>query len=213
MSDAEEADIPQDNEKPKKFVFSGEPWERQEHVGESLKAFEAFALYRDQGSKRSTARVARELGKSKGLMDRWSSNWQWVRRVEEFEKNEERLYQAARHEQRRKMAERHAKTGELLQTAALTAMRKHYGQNFELVTPEMLKSGDMLKFIVEGAKLERIALGEPADIVEQQHTGGTPDNDRKPFIPLTHVGRIDDALALLEAARARAADESTRAAD
>ena len=55
------------------------PWERQK--GETPQAFEAFSIYRDMGSSRSTAKVGRKLGKSKNLMDRWSSRWEWVEPV------------------------------------------------------------------------------------------------------------------------------------
>ena len=48
-----------------------DPWERQPH--ESAKAYEAFCSYRDMGSSRSTAKVQQEIGKSKRLIDRWSS--------------------------------------------------------------------------------------------------------------------------------------------
>lgn len=203
----------QDNDKPAKFTFTGEPWQRQTSVGESPEAYEAFAKYRDMGRKRSLSKVGRELHKSTVLMARWSSRWQWVRRVEEYEKEQEREYQESLREQRREMAIRHAKQGAVLQTAALAALKKLFGERFENITAESMKAGDVLRFFTEGAKLERIALGEPAEIVEQQHTGGTADNDRKPFIPLTHAGRIDEALALLEAARVRAVNGADGSAD
>lgn len=49
--------------------------------GETNKAYSAFSVYLTAGSERSTARVAQELGKSKTLMDRWSSRHDWVRRA------------------------------------------------------------------------------------------------------------------------------------
>ena len=48
-----------------------ELWERQD--GETAQAFQAFAEYRDMGAERSLAKVAQKLGKSKPLMERWSS--------------------------------------------------------------------------------------------------------------------------------------------
>lgn len=55
-------------------------WERQER--ESPQAFQAFQIYLNFGVERSTAKVARTLGKSKCLIDRWSSRWKWVARVQ-----------------------------------------------------------------------------------------------------------------------------------
>ena len=60
-----------------------ELWERQ--VNEGRKAFAAFVVYRDMGEHRSTAKVAQALGKSKQLMDRWSSAWEWVLRVQAWD--------------------------------------------------------------------------------------------------------------------------------
>lgn len=59
------------------------PSERQPK--ESAAAFEAFRIYLEHGPARSTAKVGRQLGKSKTLMDRWSGRWEWQRRVREFE--------------------------------------------------------------------------------------------------------------------------------
>lgn len=62
-----------------------EPGPTECQKGESVVAFEAFRTYLEQGPSRSTARVAQALGKSKTLMDRWSSRWSWVDRVRAFE--------------------------------------------------------------------------------------------------------------------------------
>ena len=59
------------------------PWERQE--GESAKAFEAFTIYAGLGADRSLRAVAQQLGKSKTLMDRWSSTYGWVARAAEYD--------------------------------------------------------------------------------------------------------------------------------
>lgn len=62
------------------------PSERQ--PAETAKAFEAFRAYLEMGPARSTAKVARQLGKSKTLIDRWSSRWSWPDRVRRFESSE-----------------------------------------------------------------------------------------------------------------------------
>jgi hypothetical protein len=65
-----------------------EPWERQ--PGESPQAYEAFKTYRDQGSNRTTRAVAQELAKSRSLISRWSANNHWVRRVAQYERDQDR---------------------------------------------------------------------------------------------------------------------------
>ena len=185
-------------------TFIGEPWAQQPE--ESAQAFQAFAAYRDMGPKRSTAKVAQKLSKSKALMDRWSSRWRWVRRTEMYDLEQERQYQIDLREQRREMAKRHAQQAGNLQAVAIKVLKKKFGDDFSKITAKSLSNGELLRFILDAAKAERTALGEPETIQEQQITAGNADNDRKPFVPLTFAGRIDEALALLETARARAAD-------
>ena len=48
---------------------------------ESDKAFAAFSLYLSQGSERSLAKVAKKLSRSKVLMEKWSSKFDWGARV------------------------------------------------------------------------------------------------------------------------------------
>jgi hypothetical protein len=55
------------------------PWNRQ--PGETSKAYEAFSLYRDLGSERSTRRVSEQLAKSETLIKRWSGKYDWVARA------------------------------------------------------------------------------------------------------------------------------------
>lgn len=56
------------------------PFEQQPK--ESAKAFAAFSLYLSLGPERSMAAVGKELGKSEGLIERWSSKFDWPARVQ-----------------------------------------------------------------------------------------------------------------------------------
>src|SRR5438067_12957924 len=49
---------------------------------ESAKAFGAFSVYLSMGAERSLAEVGRKLGKSEGLMERWSRKFDWAGRVQ-----------------------------------------------------------------------------------------------------------------------------------
>lgn len=72
------------------------PWCRQQ--GESRLAFAAFELYRDGAARgaRSIRGVARELGKSRQLLERWSVRWRWVERCERYDSALDRLRVARR---------------------------------------------------------------------------------------------------------------------
>ncbi len=51
---------------------------------ESDKAFAAFSVYLSQGPERSLAKTAAKLGRSKVLMEKWSSKFEWPARVAAF---------------------------------------------------------------------------------------------------------------------------------
>ena len=55
--------------------------EFEQREKESDKAFAAFSLYLSMGAERSTREVGKRLRKSEGLIERWSSRWQWTERV------------------------------------------------------------------------------------------------------------------------------------
>ena len=81
------------------------PWDRQ--PGETTPAYAAFASYRDMGHSRSNAKVARELGKSVTIINRWSSQWRWVARTEAWDSMPGRETQAAFAEVAARIAAQH----------------------------------------------------------------------------------------------------------
>lgn len=88
-----------------------QPWDRQQ--GETEPAWHAFRTYLHQGPTRSLASVAQALGKSKTLMDRWSSRWRWVSRVEAYEQHAARDADEAFMRENRQRARRHAELAAL----------------------------------------------------------------------------------------------------
>ena len=58
--------------------------EFEQQAKESNKAFAAFALYLGMGSERSLRAVGEQLGKSEGLLQRWSSRYDWSGRVSAY---------------------------------------------------------------------------------------------------------------------------------
>lgn len=88
------------------------PWDRQ--PGESSPAYEAFRTYLDMGSERSTAHVARELGKSKTLTDRWSGQWDWVERARQWDSMPARKTEQAYEEMAADIAAQHRELSDKL---------------------------------------------------------------------------------------------------
>lgn len=137
------------------------PWERQK--GETPQAFEAFSIYRDMGSSRSTAKVGRKLGKSKNLMDRWSSRWEWVERARAYDNDLERQERAEAAKDLKEARKRQRKTGYFMQKKATEALDR--------LNVEDLDANAIIRLIVEGAKLERGNLLEEAGFLQPT---GTP---------------------------------------
>jgi hypothetical protein len=61
------------------------PWTRRED--ETDQAWEGFVTYRDMGTARSLAKVAREVGKSTPLMERWSRKHSWADRSAAYDRH------------------------------------------------------------------------------------------------------------------------------
>ena len=66
------------NQQDKPLPFDQQP-------NESTKAFAAFSEYLNMGAERSLAAVGKRLGKSEGLMERWSARFDWPGRVRAHE--------------------------------------------------------------------------------------------------------------------------------
>jgi hypothetical protein len=77
------------------------PWERR--PDESNPAWEAFASYRDMGSARSGAKVAKSLGKSIQLINGWSAKYDWVERSRAFDRHEDAVQVEAYKDQTKKI--------------------------------------------------------------------------------------------------------------
>ncbi len=130
---------------PKKTSDS-KPWERQQ--GESEKAFEAFALYRDMGTERSLRKVEQELGKSRTLMCRWSSKYQWCERAREYDNDKERQAKKEAEKGLRDMYARQTEIAMSVQTKALKALDR--------LDPDNMSAKDIREFIKMATDLERL---------------------------------------------------------
>lgn len=83
------------------------PFEQQPK--ETAKAFEAFTVYLELGPARSLAAVGKKLGKSEGLIERWSRRHHWGERVNEHAKHISALTRKAEVQVVNEFALEHAK--------------------------------------------------------------------------------------------------------
>lgn len=146
-----------------KATIPPEPWERQK--GESLKAFEAFATYRDMDG-RSLAKVGRTLGKSKALMERWSSTWEWQKRVAAWDAEQDRIARQNQIDEIKKMRKRH--------TDLATAMLVKAAKALQRIPEDEVKASDVSRLVETASKLERISRGDAGEVVEARDGGEAP---------------------------------------
>lgn len=122
-------------------------WERQS--GESEKAFEAFALYRDMGAERTLQAVADELQKSYTLIRRWKTTWKWKDRVIEFDNDKERQAKREAEKGLKEMYARQTKIAMQVQAKALKALDR--------LKPEKMSAKDIKEYIKMATELERLS--------------------------------------------------------
>lgn len=144
------------------------PWERQ--PDETPKAYEAFCIYRDlkdirdPESKRSLDLVVQEMGKSRTLFERWSSKYEWVKRVTAYDDEQERLVREEEEKQRikdiREMRKRHAKIANSMMLKAARAL--------DNIPEDEIKAGDISRMVDTASKLERISLGDVGEVIEER---------------------------------------------
>ena len=151
------------------------PWDQL--PGESAKAYRAFCAYRDLGPGRCLDQASRAYHqrqpppadgastahkpRASGTIRRWAERWNWKARAIAWD---QQLEQVKRQEQLtavREMAERHAREAMMLQNKAVERLRQ--------LRPEELKPRETLAYLIEAAKLERLARGEPTERVAEEH--------------------------------------------
>lgn len=141
-----------------------QPWERLR--GESAQAFQAFAKYRDLGVDRSLAKVAKELGKSTTIIERWSARDSWVLRVEAWDVEQDRLWRLQQLASRREVGKRQLRIANAMQAQLINALTK--------VDLSQLSPRDLGYWLEVSSKVQRQALGQADGRVELTGEGGGP---------------------------------------
>jgi hypothetical protein len=145
-------------------VLEREPWIRQH--GESRQAFAAFAAYRDLGPARSLAKVGRQLGKSTALLERWSARDGWVERAAAWDGELDRCKREKQLAAIEEMAERHAAVACLFQHKVIETLNGMTAEQVAALTPS-----ELIAWLTQAARLERLSRGEPEDIARLNHAG------------------------------------------
>lgn len=144
----------------------GQPWERIKR--ETHRAFAAFNEYRKlPAHKRSIRNAVIELygeasaGKVRQFQ-KWSSRWQWVWRVGQWDDYAAEQSRFKEIEEIRAMNARHIDIGKALQQKAIMRLKAMGEDVMELTMV------DVVRFIQQGISLERMAYGEPSEIIDER---------------------------------------------
>lgn len=196
------------------FADTQEPHER--YPGESPQRWEAFEKYRNQRGRRSLAKVAAELGKSAKLIERWSQLDRWRFRCESYDSYLAKKNTQVLAKYQEQYSARQMKAGRLLSHTGFTALQAKFGKNLERLDANSMTTAEALKAIELGMKLQR-EIAVVKRVEEDPHGPQAPagqviegtviktDEQQQPanVLPLTYSERVDEALAILDAARAR----------
>jgi hypothetical protein len=150
------------------------PWEKQK--GESAKAFWGFEKYRDLGAIRSLTKVmeiaeeTRVAGPS--MIERWSSKWRWIDRVDAWDREQDRKQTAAADTARADAARLRTMTGHLAVGAALTRLRGDVNAKdvngkarvVDRLDPGTMDAGEVARLMEAGNKMLASGLGESLDL-------------------------------------------------
>ena len=148
-------------------------WDRW--PGETPKPWQAFAIYRDMGLDRSGAKVGDKLGKSSTLIERWSSKFRWVSRVQLFDEFVDKSNQAS-------VIELAKRDYEIANAVELKLLDRAMGYSYEETTRERIsdtgqkgrhKTGEAITITARACteahkyfSKRRASLGAPAKIHE-----------------------------------------------
>lgn len=131
------------------------PWERLPN--ESPPAWEAFCAYRDQRAERSQEAVAKQLGKSRQLLARWSSTHGWVGRCQAYDSHLDRVKRQETEAETRAMSVRYSRIAALASGKVV--------ERLQSLAPDELRPGDIGPLLRNVFEIESRARGIPDRLV------------------------------------------------
>lgn len=129
------------------------PWERLEK--ESYEAWEAFVCYRDMGASRSTAKVGRQLSKSKALMDRWSGQYLWVERSNAWDAFLDAEHRRGMLKEAEIAGRRHIQIAQAMQGKVVEKLQEVEGKKLTI--------DQVARWFEVSVKTERLEMGQTTD--------------------------------------------------
>ena len=147
-----------------KATIPPEPWERQK--GETSRAFEAFAVYRDMGAGRSINKTAQKLSKNRTTIADWSTKYEWVKRVAAWDAEQDRIARQNQIDEIKKMRKRHTDLASAMLVKAARALQR--------IPEDEIKATDVSRMVETASKLERISRGDAGDVIEERDGGEAP---------------------------------------
>jgi hypothetical protein len=173
---------------------------------ESPKAYQAFCLFRDLGTRRTLAQVYDAIRAAKqaasglpvvprkskyrttGQITEWSAKNQWFARAAAWDQDQDRIRREAHNAEIVEMAKRQARLGVLAQMKA--------SQRFAKIDPDKLTVKEATNLARVGVTIERTARGEATEIVKTEnrteHTVSSVEQFKN--IPLEKLTLLDEAL-------------------
>jgi len=199
-------DLDPDEEQPVTLEDELEAWEMQ--PGESPLGYANFCLYRDLGPRRGLRQIARKsardgqteiarTGASLARITLWSKRWSWPDRAQAWDRHNEDARRTEIEDEHVEMARRQARIGMHLQNVAIRRILGDDSTNVMAMNPNDLKPGDVVRFALDGQKIERLARGEPDTI--QQHQGPEGGPLRVQQIPVGDVEALANMRTLEDA--------------
>jgi hypothetical protein len=157
-----------------------EPYDRQPQ--ETDPAWEAFVLYRDLGTDRTLAQVAKDLGKSTTLIEGWSARHNWVERCGLWDARVDQERRSGMLEEIRETGRRHISIARIFQQKVLERLQE--------LTVDELSPTQLAQWFEVAVRVERQALGQPGDIIGETASTVMPipplltDDDRRKVVEL-----------------------------
>ncbi len=140
--------------------------------GEPAAAWAAFCAYRALGPRRSIRGAYRQRsgnegatgnGQASGCWNAWARAYRWRERAEEWDRHVDREARLAHVDAVREMNRRQVELFQAVQAKALEALAK--------TTAEDLAPPDIVRWLVEATKGERLARGEVTEAVRNEQAG------------------------------------------
>jgi len=146
-------------------MSDGKQYEWEQDDRESDKAYAAFLRYRDlPRGDRSVAKAIEGTKVRRRTWENWMSKFRWIDRVKSYERFLERSATNSKVDAIRAMNDTHVRSARAMQRVGLEALKLLERDIKRGKTPP---ASVIVKLLAQGQTLERLAAGEPTQILEE----------------------------------------------